>query len=435
MVADKKTTYQEGSTNMDHSSAQIGIITALPKEYAAMKRMLENCHEVYNNARGNAERYLMGQIKSADGNLHHVVLMMCGEGNNSAAIRCTQLLSVFPDIRAIVMCGIAGGFPNPSNPQEHVRLGDIAVAKSVIQYDYGKKKGDSWEEKAVPTKISSSFSRAIAKLQADEYEGIYEWRTYVSKFATGSFAKPSENEDVLYDLAGNIIQHPENPKREGFPLVHYGRIASANIVLKDIHTREELREKYKVIAAEMEGSGIADASTDENVNFVIVRGICDYCDLHKNDLWQNYAALVAAAYTRCLIENLPSFDNKLSFSTNTGKEQDYSGRASTPYKKVDDEEKGNGKIDLDVLYDALKNRWMKSEIDKLPLEDLWFSQAQELWDKTADDKYGLLLLAAYCGVAADRAKGQQCFDILKQRNSPISMKALSNTDIRNYLNR
>lgn len=296
---------------MDFSDARIGIITALPKEYAAMKKILgdSNENEIFNNTRGNAERYLPCRLKSADGKIHNVVLMMCGEENNSAAISCTQLLSAFPGIKSIVMCGIAGGFPNPDNPKEHIRLGDIVVADSVFQYDYGKKKGDSWETKAVPTKVSSAFRRAINVFRADEYANIFRWRHYVTENAKGLFARPDESTDVLYDRSRSIIPHPEDTSRQGFPIVHYGCIASANIVLKDPNIRDTLRMQHKAIAAEMEGSGIADAATDDNVNFVIIRGICDYCDTHKNDIWQEYAALVAAAYTRSLIEALPSFDD------------------------------------------------------------------------------------------------------------------------------
>ena len=36
-----------------------------------------------------------------------------------------------------------------------------------------------------------------------------------------------------------------------------------------------------------------------------LRGICDYCDANKNDLWQPYAALAAAAYVRALLESMP----------------------------------------------------------------------------------------------------------------------------------
>ena len=59
------------------------------------------------------------------------------------------------------------------------------------------------------------------------------------------------------------------------------------------------------LAIEMEGSGIADATWNDSVGYLVVRGICDYCDSNKNDLWQGYAAVVAATYTRALLESMP----------------------------------------------------------------------------------------------------------------------------------
>jgi len=55
---------------------------------------------------------------------------------------------------------------------------------------------------------------------------------------------------------------------------------------------------------EMEGSGIADATWNAGQHYLIIRGICDYCDENKNDLWQGYAAVAAAAYTRALISSM-----------------------------------------------------------------------------------------------------------------------------------
>jgi hypothetical protein len=55
----------------------------------------------------------------------------------------------------------------------------------------------------------------------------------------------------------------------------------------------------------MEGSGIIDAGWVMDKDIMVARGICDYCDGYKDDSWQRYAALAAAAYTRSLIEALP----------------------------------------------------------------------------------------------------------------------------------
>ena len=34
---------------------------------------------------------------------------------------------------------------------------------------------------------------------------------------------------------------------------------------------------------------------------IVVRGICDYADSHKNDVWQEYAAVTAAGFTKELL--------------------------------------------------------------------------------------------------------------------------------------
>ena len=58
-------------------------------------------------------------------------------GNNNAAIHATKLLHDFSSVQWIIMTGIAGGVPNPREPYEHVRLGDIVVSDKwgVVQYD------------------------------------------------------------------------------------------------------------------------------------------------------------------------------------------------------------------------------------------------------------------------------------------------------------
>ncbi|PKY02338.1 hypothetical protein P168DRAFT_329275, partial [Aspergillus campestris IBT 28561] len=38
---------------------------------------------------------------------------------------------------------------------------------------------------------------------------------------------------------------------------------------------------------------------------IVIRGICDYSDSHKNKAWQGYAALAAASYAKELVQTLP----------------------------------------------------------------------------------------------------------------------------------
>lgn len=37
---------------------------------------------------------------------------------------------------------------------------------------------------------------------------------------------------------------------------------------------------------------------------IVIYGICDYLDTHKNKEWQSYAAAVAVAFARELLENI-----------------------------------------------------------------------------------------------------------------------------------
>jgi nucleoside phosphorylase len=87
--------------------------------------------------------------------------------------------------------------------------------------------------------------------------------------------------------------------------LYTGPIGSANTVLKSASFRNRLREEFNVKAIEMEGSGIADATWEHGKGYMIVRGICDFANNSKNDKWHGYASVVAAAFTRELIQSMP----------------------------------------------------------------------------------------------------------------------------------
>lgn len=80
------------------------------------------------------------------------------------------------------------------------------------------------------------------------------------------------------------------------PIVHYGLIASGSTVMKSGEHRDEIAAKEKVIAFEMEGAGVWD-----NFPCVVIKGVCDYADSHKNKKWQDYAAATAAACMKAFL--------------------------------------------------------------------------------------------------------------------------------------
>lgn len=85
------------------------------------------------------------------------------------------------------------------------------------------------------------------------------------------------------------------------PHVHFGNIASSNQLQISATERNRIQKEHEVICFEMEAAGVL-----EEHPCVVVRGICDYADSHKNKGWQNYAAATAAAYTKGLLSMIPT---------------------------------------------------------------------------------------------------------------------------------
>ncbi|MHA7633893.1 5'-methylthioadenosine/S-adenosylhomocysteine nucleosidase [Corallococcus sp. M7] len=289
------------------ASVKIGIIAALPKEFAAVECMFESHSRWTADGRGAGRTYSLGEIPASGGGTHIVALgLLADMGNNNASVRAAQLLEHFPEVRHIVMCGIAGGIPNIEAPEEHVHFGDIVISdrNGVVQYDFIKKKGPRrFEYRHPPRPPDAELLEAVSLLKVEELKGYRPWEAFVGRteLLEGA-ARPADN----VDARGNPIQHPPNSRRrEGKPMVFHGPIASANQLLKDPTARDSIKKNFGVRAVEMESSGIADASwISGRAGYLVVRGICDYCDEKKGDVWQGYAAAAAAAYVRALIESI-----------------------------------------------------------------------------------------------------------------------------------
>jgi hypothetical protein len=85
------------------------------------------------------------------------------------------------------------------------------------------------------------------------------------------------------------------------PHIYSGLIGSANTVMKNAEKRDFMRQNQNVLCFEMEAASLMD-----NFPCIVIRGISDYADSHKNDRWQHYAALSAAAYAKNLLDIIPA---------------------------------------------------------------------------------------------------------------------------------
>ncbi|WP_437710195.1 hypothetical protein WMF45_36120 [Sorangium sp. So ce448] len=292
----------------------MGIVTALPEERVAMLAMFDRTVSWSFPGKGAGLVYDLGELPAHGGGHHVVAVAIADLGTNIAAARGTLLLHHFPLVEAIIMVGVAGGVPNPDNPDEHVRLGDLVVSdrRGVIQYDFLKKTRTITEVRASPRPPHARLLEAVRLLESDALAGNKPWEAHVWLAAKlEGAARPAAARDVLLTSRAPFVpvKHPADGRRAaGRPRIFTGAIASANVLLKDPVWRDRLRDAHRVKAIEMEASGIADATWVHGVGYLVVRGICDYCDKNKNDDWHMYAAVVAAAYVRAVLGRMATWD-------------------------------------------------------------------------------------------------------------------------------
>ena len=310
---------------------RFGVVTALPTEFAAMRAMLDSVEPLFVD--GDPNDYAVGTISGADkSGLHHVVITLLKKpGNNSAAAAASHLLRSFPSVHELLMVGIAGGIPNSRDPDKHVRLGDIVISNEygVLQYDHVKRLRDKVHLRDTSMPPSAAMLGKVNLLKANRLVGQRPWEEHLSRTKDLEvFSRPGPATDRLFDpdAPSRELPHPKDLDRQpGQPKLHYGRIGSANVLLMDPKERDRLRDDFEIRAIEMEGSGLADGAWTAQQSYILIRGISDYCDSHKRDSWQGYAAAAAAAYARSLIESFPAdFNSREILETYLAREIEYS---------------------------------------------------------------------------------------------------------------
>jgi nucleoside phosphorylase len=296
----------------------VGWVCALPIELAAAQEMFDEEHpDLERDPADNDENlYSLGSIGG-----HNVVIVCLPAGrigNNPAAAVATQMQASFKGIRFGLMVGIGGGVPSAD---ADVRLGDVVVSQphkthgGVVQYDAGKSTPSGFERTGSLNSPPQILLAAISKVQANEARGRSKMRDHLAKFEKlGKFQRSKAGPDVLFEAAYEHVggqtcktcssdHHQDREPRDEDEEVamHYGTIASGNQVIKDAVVRDKLSaELGGVLCFEMEAAGLMNSFP-----CLVVRGVCDYADSHKNKRWQAYAAGTAAAYAKEVLLVIP----------------------------------------------------------------------------------------------------------------------------------
>jgi nucleoside phosphorylase len=302
---------------LKHENYTVGWICALASEMAAAKAMLDQRHASLQVKEHDSNTYQLGSIGS-----HNVViacLPLGVTGTTSAATVAAQMLASFSSIRFGLMVGVGGGIPSET---VDIRLGDVVVSKplkefgGVIQYRFGKTaEGGRFIRTSTLNKPPQVLLTAVNKLQADHMvdgnklpDILARMEEMYPNMKLEFTHRGAENDRLFradYDHVGrrptcdlcdadNVVLRPI--RHHPHPTIHYGLIASDNIVMRHGTSRDALAQELGIICVEMEAAGLIDSFP-----CLVIRGICDYADSHKNKMWQPYAAATAAAYARELL--------------------------------------------------------------------------------------------------------------------------------------
>ena len=293
----------------------IGWICALNKELTAAMAMLDEEHEmIAGQDPQDHNSYVLGRIHQ-----HNVAIACMPEGVDGlvpAANVAKDMARTFPALRIGLMVGIGGGIPNLSKGID-IRLGDIVVSKpektwgGVVQYDKGKaESGGKFVVKGQLNQPPALLLQTLAQLRARHAMRPSKVSEYINEAIGRSpmleetgFTFPSESDCFYCSVCHKDIEsraadceglHTKRKQRKNNnPVIHYGVIASGNQVVKDAAVRDRLRDEFNALCVEMEAAGLMNAFP-----CLVIRGICDYADLHKNDAWHPYASMTAAAYAK-----------------------------------------------------------------------------------------------------------------------------------------
>lgn len=337
----------------------VGIVCTLDIEKQAIDKFFDEIYNAadYGKLGGDANYYKVGRIGR-----HNVVLVkLSGKGTQYSARSVTDLSQSYPDIKAYLLVGICAGVPfrgRGRTQETETILGDVIIGDSIVQTDYGKQYSEDYQRrtdrrevlgnppldirnmlshlKSEPEPLLNKMMSNLRMLQAQDqgkwnYKGVSEDRLFETSFRHRHYTKDITCECINCKTKDDSICHAAlrdsctttgcadnynrlisrirlgtvtlNDRLTPNPLIHFGTVASANTVLKSGDHRDRIVQKEReqceedIIAFEMEGAGMWDSRP-----CVIIKGVSDYADSHKNDIWHAYAAATAASCTKAFLE-------------------------------------------------------------------------------------------------------------------------------------
>lgn len=283
---------------------------------SAVRYLLDDEHSPLASKEGDSNRYIYGEMSG-----HNVVIGFLPygvQGIGAAATVATDMRRSFPAIELRLLVGIGGGVPTPTND---IRLGDVVVGMpggihgGVVQYDLGKETGMGFERKGCLEPPPKSWRHAIVLMKSDLRAKESRISGFLSELISRypllkSYQRPAPEKDILFRPENtHVVKQAtcekcdktqiikRTARQSSSPAIFYGLIASGDRVMKNAVLRDKIsHDAGGALCFEMEAAGLVN-----DFHCVVIRGIADYADSHKNDDWHPYAAAMAAGCAKELL--------------------------------------------------------------------------------------------------------------------------------------
>lgn len=303
------------STPMRYENYTVAVICTINFEMSAVRFMLDREHPRLPPKQGDSNLYVLGELSG-----HNVVVAYLPgiQGKGAAATVATNLARTFPSVEWRFLVGIGGGVPSDKHD---IRLGDVVISMpdgqygGVVQYDLGKDTEDNFQLKGFLLPPPAMLRGAVELMQSDHLMADNKVEEFLvqmlrKRSRLSIYQRPLTEHDVLFHAdyphvgSGSTCEHCDktktirrSPRQFSGPEVHYGLVASGDRVMRSATKRNASTGSLgDILCFEMEAAGIAT-----EFPCIVIRGISDYADSHKNDAWQHYAAAAAAASAKELL--------------------------------------------------------------------------------------------------------------------------------------
>lgn len=257
----------QNSTKLMHSTNTIGILGAIPQEVNGIITQLRDKTERKIGNRTYYEGYIHDQ---------KVVIVYSRIGKVAAAATVATLLLEFK-VDRIAFIGVAGGIhPN-------VKVGDVVVAKDLVQYDMD----------ASP--LRPKFE--IPLLGKTYFETDTDWSKETCKHIENMFGLENLHQLITpSELAKfNITK----------PTVHYGTIASGDQFFSTSEQKNNLQSQLpEVLCVEMEGAAVAQVCFEFGLPFIVIRTISDNANEEASFSFQSFVEEVSLVYGQEIINKM-----------------------------------------------------------------------------------------------------------------------------------